>query len=287
MSDFPDFDQLWNYDDPAATEQKFRDLLPQAAEHPAYHAQLLTQIARTEGLQRRFEDAHRTLDEAQVLIQPGDRLSGIRYALERGRVYNSSRHPDQARGFFLEAYQLASAVGEDSYAVDAAHMIAIIEPPDQQMHWNLKAVAIAENSAQPRARNWLGSLYNNIGWTFHDLKQYEQALTIFQKALEFRQQQNQPKPIHIAKWCVARTLRSLNHHDEALAMQRSLLEEEAVTGESDGYVHEEIGECLLAKSDPEAEKYFAQAYRLLSQDAWLVENESARLQRFKDLGNLS
>lgn len=284
MSDLPDFDPLWNYDDPAATEQKFRQLLPQASGHPAYHAQLLTQIARTEGLQRRFESAHRTLDEAYQLIQPGDTLSRIRYALERGRVYNSSRHPEQARGFFVEAYELASAAGEDSCAVDAAHMIAIIESMDQQLHWNLKAVALAENSAQPRAREWLGSLYNNIGWTYHDLKQYEQALAIFQKALQFRQQQNQPKPIHIARWCVARVLRSLNRIDEALAIQRDLLKEEATSGESDGYVYEEIGECLLAKSDPEDSSYFARAYQLLSQDAWLVENEAARLERLKDLG---
>ena len=65
-----DFDTLWNYDDPAATERQFRQLLPDA-EHSndkSYLAQLLTQIARAQGLQRRFEDAHQTLDVVSKLL---------------------------------------------------------------------------------------------------------------------------------------------------------------------------------------------------------------------------
>ena len=59
-----DFDSLWNYDDPAATEQQFRELLPAAESSgdKSYHLQLLTQIARAQGLQRQFEAAHQTLD---------------------------------------------------------------------------------------------------------------------------------------------------------------------------------------------------------------------------------
>jgi hypothetical protein len=47
-TDLPDFDTIWNYDDPAATEQQFRALLPRAGQgdNHSYHAQLLTQIAR-------------------------------------------------------------------------------------------------------------------------------------------------------------------------------------------------------------------------------------------------
>lgn len=50
---------------------------------------------------------------------------------------------------------------------------------------------------------------------------------------------------HRATWCVARTLRSLNRVEESLSRQMELKEEFESAGESDGYVFEEIGECLL------------------------------------------
>jgi hypothetical protein len=57
-----------------------------------------------------------------------------------------------------------------------------------------------------------------------------------------------------------------------------------VDGASDGFVFEELGECLLAlgRAD-EARPYFAQAYAELSQDEWLADNEPARLERLKAL----
>ncbi len=281
-----DFDSLWNYNDPAATEQQFRQLLPAAelSNDKSYLAQLLTQIARARGLQRLFEDAHQTLDVVSKLLTDDLQTARVRYLLERGRVFNSSGKPNQARPMFLEVWELAQVVHEDFYAVDAAHMLAIASPSDEQMAWNLKAVALAESSPQPRAQKWLGSLYNNIGWTYHDQKQYNEALSIFEKALKFREEQGEPSSIRIAKWCVARTLRSLGRTQEALDSQLTLLAEHHAAGTSDGYVSEEIGECLLQLSrTDESRPYFAQAYAELSKDAWLVVNESTRLARLKSL----
>jgi tetratricopeptide (TPR) repeat protein len=142
----------------------------------------------------------------------------------------------------------------------------------------------AEKSPQPRAQKWLASLYNNLGWTYHDLKQYDRALELFQKALTWREQQGDPTTIRIARWCVGRTLRSLNRVDEALAIQRALRNELQETGGKDGYVQEELGECLLLQGSAEAQEHFALAYQILSQDPWLSENEPVRLERLKILG---
>jgi tetratricopeptide (TPR) repeat protein len=219
------------------------------------------------------------------MLKPELKRATIRYALERGRVFNSSGKKDKARPFFVQAWEDALQAGEDFYAVDAAHMIAIVEPPEKQMEWNLKAVALAEKSSDDRARNWLGSLYNNIGWTYHDAGQYEQALATFQKALTFCEQQGKADTIRIAKWCIGRTLRSLNRVDEALTLQRGLLAE---TGDNpDGYIYEELGECLLIQGSDDAANYFGLAYQALSQDSYLAENESARLTRLKTLGGIS
>ena len=55
-------------------------------------------------------------------------------------------------------------------------------------------------------------------------------------------------------------------------------------GGSDGYVEEEIGECLLLlKREEEARPYFAKAYELLSKDEWLVDNEPERVKRLKEM----
>src|SRR6266487_1653179 len=101
----PDFDTLWDYDHPGATERRFRELLPAALDSRdlPYLAQLLTQLARTEGLQRKFQDAHKTLDRVQKALDKTDDKTRVRYLLERGRVYNSSGKQDDAKALFLEA----------------------------------------------------------------------------------------------------------------------------------------------------------------------------------------
>jgi hypothetical protein len=152
-----DFDSLWDYGDPAATEQRFRQLLPtigaadQSRHIQLLHIQLLTQIARTQGLQRNFDQAHATLDEAERILAGDYTQARIRYLLERGRVFNSSGQPDAARPLFLAAWELAGAAGEDFYAIDAAHMLGIVEPVEAGLAWNLKALDLAETTADARA----------------------------------------------------------------------------------------------------------------------------------------
>ena len=283
------FDKLWDYNKPAETEVKFRAILDRVKPEDdlSYYVQLFTQIARTQGLQRKFDDAHKTLDEAESLLTADLKLAKVRYLLERGRVYNSSGKPDTARSYFDQAFELAKEIGEDFYAVDALHMIAITEKPEKALEWNLKAIDYTEKSTDTRAKGWLGSLYYNTGWSLFDLGKYSEALEIFKKGQQFREEKKQDSEIRIAKWCVARTLRALNKIDEALNMQRALLEEFNKIGEKDGYVFEELGECylVLGRSD-DAEKYFKSAYEELSKDDYLVNNEQKRIERIKELGKV-
>jgi tetratricopeptide (TPR) repeat protein len=285
----PDIDSLWDYDRPGVTERRFRELLAAALDSRdlPYLKQLLTQIARAEGLQRKFQDAHKTLDRVQKEIDKADDKTKVRYLLERGRVFNSSGNRDDARPLFLEAFDLALKSKDDFNAVDAAHMIAIVEPTEKQLQWNLKALDLAENSAEEKVRKWKGSLYNNVGWTYFEQKQYEESLLMFERALEFQQQQGDPNKIMIAKWCVAKTLRMMDHTEEALEMQRSLFEQYQAAGKKSGYVYEEIAECLMVVGqEQEARGWFAAAYEELSKDPRLV-NELDRLNRLKELGQVS
>ncbi len=286
QQNLPDFDSLWDYSNPDQTESKFREILLQIPEKDSAYLELLTQIARTQGLQRKFEEAHKTLDQVEKALDANPSRAQVRYLLERGRVFNSSGHSNQAQPFFEQALDLAKQLGEDFYAVDAIHMLAIIAEPASALTLNLQAIQLAESSGQEKARNWLGSLYNNMGWSYHDMGDYESALNIFEKAEAFRRENGTEDRRRIATWCVARTLRSLNRIEEALSKQLALKAEFESAGETDGYVFEEIGECLLAlKRQEEARPYFAKAHEVLSQDEFLAEQEPDRIARLKELGN--
>lgn len=282
---FPsDIDDLWDFDKPAETEAKFRALLPNAHTQGAdYRLELLTQIARAQGLQRKFEEALATLSQVDAAHSSAARVQ-IRSLLERGRVLNSSRRQKEALPLFEQAFQKALKAKLDNLAVDAAHMVAIAAPGDQQEKWNLRAIALSEKSSDPKARNWLGSLTNNLGWTYHDAKQYDKALAMFEKALAFRRKQGKPGPLRIAEWCVARCLRSLTRLDESLQIQESLQKQLETAGEADAYVHEELAELYLLKHrSAEAKVQFTKAYNLLKSDPWFAENEPKRLARLKQM----
>lgn len=281
-----DIQSLWDYNDPASSEVKLRAVLDSQYSNKSFQAELLTQIARAQGLQRKFDDAHATLDQAEVLIEDEMHKSQARLLLERGRTFNSSGKKDQARPLFIEAWEIATQNNLDGLAIDAAHMIAIVEDADHALMWNQKALDLAISSNEPDAQRWKGSLCNNIGWTHHDNGDFDTALEYFQQALDHRIEQDKAEETRIAQWCVARCLRSLGKVEEALAIQKQLEKENASVDNPDGHIPEEIAECLykLGKKD-EAKPNFQRAYEMLLKDPWLVENEPKRIERLRELGS--
>lgn len=282
------FDALWDYHDPARSERAFRDLLPQfeAGDDPSQLGQLLTQMARAQGLQRNFDGARTTLMRVERSLDQRDvPIVRVRYLLEFGRVLNSSGSPRDAKPYFQQAFELAHRQGLDFYSIDAAHMIAIVEPaPADQLRWNELALELAEKSADARARGWRGSLYNNIGWTYFEQKDYDRAMEVFEKAVNFRTEAGKARELRIARYCVAKTLRMQGKIDDALMINREIVAHADAEGESDGYFLEELAECLLAQGKrDEARPIFARAHEQLSKDKWLVESEPARVKRLQEL----
>ena len=281
----PNFKDLWNFDDPAATEAKFREVLSKVPEgNQTYRLQLLTQIARTYSLRKEFEKAHATLDDVKNELDSAEPVVRVRYLLERGRSFNSAGQKDEAKRHFREAWDVARRARLDGLAVDAAHMMGIAEEPKAAIEWNLRAMAYAEQSDDPDAKGWLGALYNNMGWTYHDEGQFERALELFEKGLAWRREQGKPVPTRIAKWSVGRALRSLGRHEEALKLQLELEAEWSNSAEKqDGFVYEELGELYLATGDEaKAQAYFAKAYPLLSKLDWIEESRLKRLQELSE-----
>lgn len=285
MENAPSIRDLWDFDDIPLSEQRFREWIDRISQTNPYHFELKTQLARTYSLRGRFNEAHEILNEV-VHHLDSSALVRVRYLLERGRTYNSAAQAAAALPLFEEAWNTANTANLDALAIDAAHMVAIADPdPEKQVAWNLKALELAEQSRQQDAKHWFGSLYNNLGWTYHDLKNYEQALTTFQKAASwYAQQQGQNHAFHIAQYAIARTLRSLQRHQDALDILQPVLQEQIEQETGDGFIYEELAENWLALGQADkAQPYFEQAYQHLKDISWMDEERLERLRHHAEL----
>jgi tetratricopeptide (TPR) repeat protein len=283
-------DALWDFGAPAVSEARFRAAHAKAAPRSREAYEASTQLARSLGLQRKFAAADTELDRVLAALDAQPPRVRVRYLLERGRVRNSSGSPEQAVPLFKDALAASARdtlPGADFYGVDALHMLGIAAPAAEQLDWNLKALAAADASADARARGWRASLLNNIGWTYHDRGDYKAALDVWQKALAAREAAGNAVQIRVARWTVARGLRSLRRLDEAEAIQNALARDMETTAAGDGYVYEELAEIALARSDAAAAKHWAaKAYALLKDDGGLKAGEPERLARLAKIGGV-
>jgi len=279
-----EFLSLWNFDKPEDTEKVFMALLPDLSErgNADAHGVLLTQIARTHSLRGQFDEARGYLSQVKPLLSQETALALTYYHLELGRTYNSEGNKVDAQVEFKLALTNAVAREQEALAIDAVHMLAIAAVgTDDDLMWNLVGLKLAEAATEEKARVWLGPLYNNIGWSYFDRGDYRTALSLFEKGVQFREEQEQRRPHQIARWTVARTYRAMGRYEEALRLQEALLAELNIDGIEDGYVYEELAELYLTIGQAGSDRYFGLAWKLLSEDKWLVDNERERIDRLK------
>ncbi|MGH6624271.1 MAG: hypothetical protein ACREBN_09880 [Burkholderiaceae bacterium] len=278
-----DIDDYWEYSDPAASEQRFRAALSTAQGDHALELQ--TQIARTYSLRKQFGDAHALLDTIEPQLREAGAAPRVRYLLERGRTLNSSGNKADARPLFEEAWALARANGLDGLAVDAAHMVPIVDSGPDGATWTRRGLELARSSNDRKARAMLPALLNNHAWNLYDEARFAEALPVFREAeVEWRRTGKQPQG-RIATWSVARCLRALSQTDDALALQLALEREWAAADKSDGYVFEEIAELYELKGDRAAARpYFSRAADKLGKDPQFVASEASRYQRLIERG---
>jgi tetratricopeptide (TPR) repeat protein len=229
------------------------------------------------GLQARFDEAIAVLDEVDA--EPRDPITATRSSIERGRVLNSSGDSEASKPYFRVAYELACDNHLDFHAVDAAHMLGIVESPEEAAAWNDKALVLAAASTDPRAQKWEASLLNNIGWALHEAGEYELALTRFQRAIELRVAAGKAENIVFAKYAVGRTYRSLGRLEDALAVQLALTE-----GSPDGWVYAETALCLAELDRAgEAALWAEKALPLLEAEGWVAEEKPELLESLRAL----
>jgi tetratricopeptide (TPR) repeat protein len=225
---------LWDFDDLDATERRFRAQLAQE-ESDSGRAEVLSQLARIQGLRGEFATCGELLDEAEPLAG-SDPAANIRLELERGRMYRSSGDSEAAFPLFRSAFSRAEEAGEHYLAGDAAHMCAIgVDDLELQDEWTRRGLAYAER--EPEAAYWAGPLLNNLGWAYSEAGKLERALELFERALEVRERDPEnPGAIAWARYAVACTLRKLGRVHEAVPLLEQAAE--ALPGEDE--VREEL-----------------------------------------------
>ena len=166
-------DSLWDFSGPGASAT----LLHEAQEGlgPVATAELQTQYARALGLKEHFDEADAVLDA----VDSSDPVVQVRLALERGRILNSSGHPDDAIPYFSEGAQLSAQIGEDFLEVDALHMLAIADAANTES-WARNGITRAEQSTDTRTHRWAIGLHNNLGWHYFDAEKFAEALAEFE-----------------------------------------------------------------------------------------------------------
>jgi tetratricopeptide (TPR) repeat protein len=246
-----DLDALWNFNDPAASETRFREALVAAQGDDALV--LRTQIARTLGLRQRYDEAHRELDAVEGALATAGVEPRVRAWLERGRTWRSSGQPDKSRPLFNRAYVTADAAGLEALAADALHMLALAATTlDERIEWNRRTIDYARRAKDPRAQGWQAAALNNIGSDLREANRLDESLVTFREALAAYKRNGRADRVRFARWQVANVLRLKGQADEALAMQLALERDAQAAGEPDSYVYDEL--ALLHAARGEAER---------------------------------
>jgi tetratricopeptide (TPR) repeat protein len=261
---------LWDFDDLAATEDRLRAQLERETSDSG-RAEVLTQLARVEGLRGRF-------DECDTLLDAAAELGGAeaRVLLERGRRERSSGRPGAGLAQFEQAFERARASGDAVIAVDAAHMLAIVGDGEA---WTARGIEIASSSSDPGVRYWLGPLYNNLGWSRYEADDAAGALQAFELALAARERDDRrPHEVEIARYAVGKTLRALGRADEAAATLEQSVAWADEAGVDAPYFHEELAEDYAALG--RAAEAQEQARRAL---ALIADDDDSRVRRLREL----
>ena len=280
-------DDLWDYDDPATSEARFRAAIEaaEAGGDPAAADEARTQLARALGLQGRFDDGHAILDRVDA-DHPADDRVRVRARLERGRLRRSSGDPAASVAPFEAAWELARRLGEDGLAVDAAHMLALVDAPPGERTWHQRALDLADASPDPAARGWRGSLWNNIGWA-----RFGRAISTA------RWRPSRRRSPHAASRAGPRR-RASPSGASAAAFARSAgpprrspsrsgwpsRRRRPANRRTATWRRRSASACWPWVACEEARPYFARAAALLGADAWLAEHEPDRIARLRRLG---
>jgi tetratricopeptide (TPR) repeat protein len=276
----------WDFDDLDASERRLRSALAEEGSNEG-RAEVLTQLARVEGLRGNFDAGEHLLVEAAALA--GDSpIAATRIDLERGRLKRSSGNPEAASPLFESAYERACRAGLWFLAADAAHMVALAAPGrDAFVEWTRKGIELAEAHAD--AAYWSGPLLNNLGWEYYESGALDEALEAFEGALHARERNPADGDgIALARYALGKALRAVGRAEDAIPLLEQAVARAESEGKPDGWFHEELAEEYAAVGrDEDARAHARRALPLLEEDDPSFPGNAARTARLRGLAAAS
>jgi predicted enzyme related to lactoylglutathione lyase len=240
--------------------------------HQRVLVEALAQVARSHLKLNEKEEGRSWLERAGKAASPESPLGWSRFLGVRGRFEWKDEQLEEATATFREMYDYCLKHELHSRAVDAAHMVAITAPHEEQIVWGKKGIEAAEEG---NLESWLGPLWNNLGWTYEEMGRYEESLEALLKAREYHWKLGSEMNKLIADWSVGHLYRKLERGKQAEAWMRSVLawsermyalEPDANAAEWIGHSCRELGELAIAANrQQEALKYLRRAKEKLAE----------------------
>ena len=255
-----DADQLFGARKYAEALVRYRTCSEQAAKDGDRAAQVesLAQVARCYSIEGKLDEGRPWLERAEKLASAGEALGWSRCLGVRGIFQREAGDKAQAKATFEELHRYCVEKKLLKRAIDAIHHLAIVVPPEEQPAWALKGIAAAE---QLKDEASLAVLWNNLGATYEDLKQFDKMLEAYLKAREYHHKSGGPLQKMIADWAVGHGYRLAGKFPDAETWLRKALpqardlhasEPRPDTIEWVGWCQKDLGEVLLARGEKAA-----------------------------------
>ena len=216
------------------------------------------QIARMYSIQGQLDEGKLWLTKAKSVANSDEPLGWSRYLGVRGRFeWQDEKDNEKAKATFIEMYEYCKAHKLFSRELDAAHMVAIVGTPDEQVEWALNAIEAAEKAEET---GWLGPLWNNLGWTYEERGEYDKMLDALIQARKYHYEVGNDLSKLIADFGVGRAYWRNNFLDDARkwligAFERAKASAEANPDNAEqaewvGWAHVYIGDLLVSEGKP-------------------------------------
>lgn len=261
-----------------------------------------SQVARCYLKRDRKEEGRTWLQKAKEIASEDDPPGWSRYLGVRGRFEWKdaaettgilSPETDRASNTFKKMYDYCLRHDLYERAIDAANMVSITARKDERVAWALKGIDAAEKG---NLEGWLAPLWNNLGWAYDDIGEYEKSLKALEKARVYHYKMGKELPMLIADWSVGHALRMTGQIDSAETVLRHVQrwafirkgeEKSPENAEWVGFANLELAEIALIKGDKDSAKgLFKSAYSNLYQakmNEWDPKKLEEIQQRIKEI----
>jgi tetratricopeptide (TPR) repeat protein len=237
--------------------EAYRRASEAAAEEKNLPAQVesLAQVARCFSIQGKLDEGRPWLERAEKLASATEPLGWSRLLGVKGIFQREGGDKPASKKTFEEMHRYCVEKGLLKRAIDAIHHVALVVPLDEQPAWALKGIDAAERMKDEGS---LAVLWNNLGATYEDLKQYDKMVQAYLKAREYHHATGGPLQKMIADWAVGHGYRLAGNLAEAENWLRKTLplteaayakDPRPDSAEWVGWCKKDLGETLLARGE--------------------------------------